>query len=107
MADGDLIQGLLHAGTNIADGTANDDSVSKLKIRNHTSEEPSADQPDHASRTILLFIREIGCPYACFGRLAVSKANVSVHPVRITWRLLDYEILKDSSDFQHIINLGK
>jgi hypothetical protein len=45
---------------------------------------------------ILLFVRLVGCPYACLGRVAVNSLDLRKIPIKITWELLDYSTLDDA-----------
>jgi hypothetical protein len=56
---------------------------------------------------ICLFVREVGQPYAYFGKVSVDQVNLTVKPIRITWTLNDFEELKDRAEYQRIVNICK
>lgn len=55
---------------------------------------------------ICLFVREIGHPYAYFGKVSISDVNLTTKPIQITWILNDYEILKTINEFKRIVELS-
>ena len=56
---------------------------------------------------ILLFVRLEGEPYCCLGQVAMHASDVNVHPIAITWKLLQYSDLKDRLNFQRILKMSK
>lgn len=51
---------------------------------------------------ILLFCRLQGEPYVCMGRVAHTWYETRRHPVKVVWRLRDYEAIKDSADVREV-----
>jgi hypothetical protein len=86
------------------------DSSAKQANREEDSDQliAATDENTSAEKAVLLFVREEGCPYACLGRLAVSEVNLAVKPIRITWRLVDYDssALKTSVNFKNLVRMN-
>jgi hypothetical protein len=55
---------------------------------------------------ICLFVREVGQPYAYFGKVSVAEVNLATKPIRITWTLNDFEDLRECSEYQRIVKLS-
>ena len=56
---------------------------------------------------VVIFVREVKQPYSCFGRVRVDSVDLTTRPVRMTWRLLDYQQhLWDCKHFRRIVDLA-
>jgi hypothetical protein len=55
---------------------------------------------------ILLFCRLTGEPYVFLGRVRPHKSDVSRHPIRVVWDLVDFERMKDTPGFKEIVGHG-
>lgn len=51
---------------------------------------------------ILLFCRLQGEPYVCMGRVAHTWYETRRHPVKVVWKLRDYEAIKHSADVREV-----
>lgn len=74
----------------------------------------SNDNPSHTttdniegSDIVMLFVREgTTLPYSCFGRVLVHSYDTTVYPVQITWKLLDYDSLRNVPNFVNICKIA-
>ena len=57
-------------------------------------EEEGEDANGEGAVTVLLFCREVGSAYRCYGRLGYDGLDASTRPMRFTWRLLDWQRLR-------------
>lgn len=67
------------------------------------SAEEELDDSIHDTQ-VLLFVREGTDPYACLGRVTVSELNLTAKPIRVTWKLADFEANQKSELFQRIVS---
>lgn len=51
---------------------------------------------------ILLFCRLQGEPYVCMGRVYHTWYETRGHPVKVVWRLRDWEAIRGSGDVQEV-----
>ena len=49
---------------------------------------------EEGGAVVLLFCREVGSPYRYYGRLGYEAMEASTRPMRFTWRLLDWDRLR-------------
>jgi hypothetical protein len=91
-----VVLGLLQAGRTAS-------SISEGE-QQEEQEQDSLAPPPHS---VVVFVREVKRPYACFGRVALDRVDLSRRPVRMTWRFLDYSTrLKSSPNFKRILALA-
>ena len=105
-----MVLNLLHAGTDPTDTTPSHDLQEQSEAVPLSPETevgvPSSDTTVGDQNEVLLFVREEGCPYACLGRVVVSELNLHAKPIRITWKLLDFDELNRSDHFRRIVRMN-
>ena len=61
---------------------------------------------DNNTEAILLFVRLVGEPYCCLGKVAVLNCNFDRQPIVIHWRLTQYNELMNGTNnhtFKHLL----
>lgn len=64
--------------------------------------EAGREEEENKKDEILLFCRLQGEPYVCMGRVAHTWYETRRHPVKVVWRLRDYEAIKGSADVAEV-----
>jgi hypothetical protein len=114
-----MLRGLLHAGGGSSlFPAAADEEEEEEEVRQDPPAPPTPTPNPDASKmndiidenqesrkgNVYLFVRLVGEPYACFGRLSLAQVNLSTRPIQATWTLVDYDILKDNENFVRVVS---
>lgn len=83
-------------------GEADEINSSNDDHEQEEEEEENQGGPDE----ILLFVRLTGEPYVCFGRVHHVWYETRRHPIKVIWRLRDYDAIKECPDFLEIVAPG-
>ena len=60
------------------------------------------------SDPIILFVRlSASDPYVSLGQVEIRSHKVDIHPIEITWKLLNFKLLKNTAIFKSINNDSK
>lgn len=63
-------------------------------------EEEGAEEKEEEQ--ILLFCRNNGEPYVFLGRVGVVEYELRRHPIKVIWRLADFDAVRDQPDFHEV-----